>query len=154
MIRFAKERDIPKILDLLLQVCLVHHRARPDIFNVGTKYNEGELREIFRDEKRPILVSVNEEDEVLGYCFCILQEHKGDNVLTDIKTLYIDDLCVDENIRGGGIGRALYEAARELAQKLGCHNVTLNVWRGNDGAEKFYEKLGLRPQKTCMEEIL
>ncbi len=154
MIRFAKEKDIAKILDLLLQVCLVHHRARPDIFNVGTKYNEGELREILRDENRPILVSVNEEDEVLGYCFCILQEHRGDNVLTDIKTLYIDDLCVDENIRGGGIGRALYEAARDLAGELGCHNVTLNVWRGNDGAEKFYEKLGLRPQKTCMEEIL
>lgn len=154
MIRFAKEKDIPKILDLLRQVDLVHHNGRPDIFKVGTKYTSEEIKELLADKSRPILVSVNEADEVMGYCFCIFEEVRNNSVLADRKTLYIDDLCVDEALRGRHIGRELYEAALSFAKETGCYNVTLNVWSCNPSAERFYEKLGMRPQKTYMETIL
>ena len=154
MIRFAIEKDIPKILDLLLQVCLVHHSGRPDIFKVGTKYDEKELKTMLADKERPILVSTDENDNVLGYCFCVFQQHKDNNVLTDIKTLYIDDLCVDEGLRGKHVGSELYEAALELAKENGCYNLTLNVWSCNPSAMRFYEKQGLVPQKIYMEKIL
>ena len=65
MIRMAVEKDIPKIGDLLLQVDLVHHNGRPDIFQIGRKYSDEELMKLLQDKQRPILVSVNEEDEVL-----------------------------------------------------------------------------------------
>ena len=154
MIRRALEKDIPKIIDLLMQVCLVHHKGRADIFKVGTKYSEEELKALIKDENRPILVNVDENDEVLGYCFCIYQQHIDDSILTDIKTLYIDDLCVDENIRGKHIGKELYDAATKLARESGCYNLTLNVWSCNTSALRFYEKMGLVPQKTYMEKIL
>ena len=154
MIRQAKEKDIPKISDLLLQVCLVHHSGRPDIFKVGRKYSEAQLLTLLQDESRPILVYADESDEVLGYCFCIYQQQKGNSVLTDIKTLFIDDLCVDEKRRGEHIGRALYEAAVALAKESGCYNLTLNVWSCNPSALRFYEALGLTPQKIGMELIL
>lgn len=154
MIRFAKERDIPKISDLLSQVCLVHHKGRPDIFKVGRKYSECELKDIIKDENRPILVSTDEDDNVLGYCFCIYQQHRDSSVMTDIKTLYIDDLCVDENLRGKHIGRELYKAAVALARDSGCYNLTLNVWSCNASALRFYEAMGLVPQKIGMELVL
>ena len=154
MIRFAVDKDIPKMMDLLAQVCLVHHNGRPDIFNIGTKYSAEQLTELLRDKNRPILVSVDDNDNVMGYCFCIFQQHVGDNILTDIKTLYIDDLCVDENLRGKHIGRELYEAAVRFAKESGCYNLTLNVWSCNPTALKFYEKQGLVPQKIAMEKIL
>lgn len=154
MIRMAKEKDIPKIEDLLSQVCLVHHNGRPDIFKVGRKYSTEELKELLKDEIRPILVSTDEKDEVMGYCFGILQQHKDNSVLTDIKTFYIDDLCVDESLRGKHIGKELYEAAVRLAKELGCYNLTLNVWSCNPSAMKFYEAMGLLPQKIYMEKIL
>ena len=154
MIRFAIEKDIPKIIDLLKQVCLVHHKDRPDIFKVGTKYSAEELKSILKDETRPILVSVDEYDNVQGYCFCIYQQHVNNSVLTDIKTLYIDDLCVDETLRGKHIGKELYESAVELAKDAGCYNLTLNVWSCNQSALKFYDSLGLLPQKIGMELIL
>lgn len=154
MIRFAKEKDIPKIGELLNQVCLVHHNGRPDIFKVGRKYSDEELKVLLKDESRPILVSVDEKDEVLGYCFCIYQRHTGNSVLTDIKTLYIDDLCVDENLRGRHIGKELYEAAKKLAKDTECYNLTLNVWSCNPSALRFYEAMGLVPQKICMELVL
>ena len=154
MIRRALEKDIPKIIDLLMQVCLVHHNGRSDVFKVGTKYSEEELKALIKDGNRPIIVNVDENDEVLGYCFCIYQQHLDDSILTDIKTLYIDDLCVDENVRGKHIGKELYDAATKLARESGCYNLTLNVWSCNTNALRFYEKMGLLPQKTYMEMIL
>ena len=154
MIRFAEEKDIPKIGDLLSQVCLVHHNGRPDIFKVGRKYSDEELKELLKDGDRPILVAVDERDAVLGYCFCIYQRHEENSVLTDIKTLYIDDLCVDEGLRGRHVGKELYEAAVKLAKDTECYNVTLNVWSCNPSALRFYEAMGLVPQKICMELVL
>ena len=154
MIRRAMEKDIPKIEDLLSQVCLVHHNGRPDIFNIGRKYSAEELKEILRDEQRPILVAVDEDDAVMGYCFCIFQQHVGHSVLTDIKTLYIDDLCVDETLRGKHVGKELYAAAVAFARENGCYNLTLNVWSCNESAMRFYEAQGLVPQKVGMELVL
>jgi ribosomal protein S18 acetylase RimI-like enzyme len=154
MISQAIEKDIPKIGDLLSQVCLVHHKGRPDIFKNGRKYSDEELRLLVNDASRPILVYTDEGDEVLGYCFCIYQQHTESSVMTDIKTLYIDDLCVDESLRGRHIGSELYKAAIELARKSGCYNLTLNVWSCNTSALRFYEAQGLLPQKIGMELIL
>ena len=154
MIRFATEKDIPKIMDLLSQVDLVHHNGRPDIFKIGTKYSDDELKVLLADKERPILVAVDENDSVMGYCFCIFEQHINNSVLTDIKTLYIDDLCVDEKLRGKHIGRQLYDAALKLAKENGCYNLTLNVWSCNQSAMRFYESLGLKPQKIGMETII
>ena len=154
MIRRAVPKDIPKMMDLLRQVDLVHHNGRPDVFHIGTKYSEEELAQMLPDDTRPILVCADEEDRVMGYCFCIFQQHVGHSVLTDIKTLYIDDLCVDESLRGKHVGRALYDAAVALAKESGCYNLTLNVWSCNPSAMRFYEKCGMVPQKICMEQIL
>lgn len=154
MIRLAIEKDIPKLLDLLSQVDMVHHKGRPDIFKIGTKYSADELKALLKDEKRPILVCVDENANVMGYCFCVFQQHINNSVLTDIKTLYIDDLCVDEKLRGKHIGRQIYEAAVRLAKENDCYNLTLNVWSCNQSAMRFYESLGLKPQKIGMETIL
>ena len=153
-IRFAHEKDIPKLGDLLRQVCLVHHNGRPDIFNVGRKYTDEELVELLKDAARPVLVAVDETDTVLGYCFCVYQQPADGGALKPNKTLYIDDLCVDENLRGQHIGRHLYDAAVAMAKENGCYNLTLNVWSCNPSALKFYERMGLVPQKICLEKLL
>ena len=153
-IRFAAERDIPGMIELLKQVGQVHHEIRPDLFRAGAqKYGEAELKALLADPNRPILLA-EIEGKVAGYAFCILQETKNDPVLCDRKVLYIDDLCVDENLRGKGIATALYQRVLEYAKSQGCHSVTLNVWCGNDSAMAFYDKCGMKPQKIGMETVL
>ncbi len=154
IIRRAVTNDMPKINDLLHQVLNVHHEGRPDIFKGNAKkYTDLELVEIIADDDRPIFVADN-DGEVVGYAFCIFHQHLNNNILTDIKTLYIDDLCVDETKRGLHIGSTLYDHVLKFAKESGCYNVTLNVWSCNQSALKFYEKLGLKPQKIGMEKIL
>ncbi|MBQ7900520.1 MAG: GNAT family N-acetyltransferase [Clostridia bacterium] len=155
MIRRAQKSDMEGINNLLNQVLMVHHKGRPDLFKANCKkYTDEELADIISDDLKPIFVAVDENNYVMGYAFCIFQQHINDNILTDIRTLYIDDLCVDENIRGKHIGKSLYTYVVDFARKNGCYNVTLNVWSLNEGAMKFYEKCGLVPQKVGMEVIL
>ena len=154
-IRRATDKDMNGLNKLLMQVLMVHHNGRPDLFKPNAKkYTDEELKEIIRDATTPIFVGVDENDEVLGYAFCRFIQHIDNNILTDIKTLYIDDLCVEEDKRGMHIGKQLYEYVLGFAKESGCYNVTLNVWSCNESAMKFYEKCGLVPQKVGMEVIL
>ena len=154
-IRRAQSRDIPGIAKLLLQVAQVHADGRPDLFmSGGTKYTNDELEAIIADDRRPIFVAVDDDDAVLGYAFCVYEDYTSDTVRTHIKTLYIDDLCVDESCRRQHIGKQLYDFVHAYAKDSGCYNLTLNVWALNDGAMKFYERCGLKPQKTTLETIL
>lgn len=153
MIRKAETKDIKGIIDLLYQVDAVHHGIRPDLFKGNTpKYNEQALEAILSDGSKPIFVF--DEGKILGHAFCQITEIKNHRLLQDIKTLYIDDICVDEATRGKHIGKALYEYVRDYAKSIGCYNITLNVWEGNDSAYSFYKNMGMKIQKTGMETIL
>ena len=152
-IRRATLTDIDGINKLLYEVHKVHSDKRPDLFNVGSKkYTNEELAKIIVDDNRPIFVYVD-NDDILGYAFCVFIKNNS-NSLTDILTLYIDDLCVDENARGKKVGTSLYNYVLQFAKDAGCYNVTLNVWACNNSALKFYEKCGLSVQKIGMEKIL
>ncbi|MBR6763906.1 MAG: GNAT family N-acetyltransferase [Clostridia bacterium] len=153
-IRFAKPDDVPGILKLLRQVGRVHHEGRPDIFRSNAqKYGPSQVLTLMRQTDTPIFVAV-EDGTVLGYCFCQMHTYFQDPVINDFTTCYIDDLCVDENCRGRHIGSALYEAVCRYAKGRKCRSVTLNVWSCNESAMKFYQSLGLKPQKVGMEAIL
>ena len=153
MIRKARKEDILRIIALLHQVNMVHHVIRPDLFKPHTtKYNEQELEVMLDDDSKPIFVY--DDGMVLGYAFCQVTEVRDHQLLEDIKTLYIDDICVDENARGRHIGKALYEYVRDYAKSIGCNNITLNVWEGNEPALHFYRNMGMQVQKTTMEVIL
>ena len=153
-IRFAQAKDVTGILALLRQVGRVHHEGRPDIFRANAqKYGASQILAMLESSATPIFVAV-EEDTVLGYGFCMFKKPELDPVINDHTELYSADLCVDENRRKEGIGKAIYEEILRYAQMRRCYNVTLNVWSCNPGAQKFYESLGMKPQKVGMEVIL
>ena len=154
MIRRAQAGDLAGIRSLLFQVNQIHADGRPDLFKAGgIKYTDEELLAIFQDDLRPVFVA-EEDGAVLGYAFCILEETRETTSLRPIRTLYLDDLCVDEQVRGRHIGSLLYERVLQAARDLGCGRVTLHAWNFNQKAFGFYEKLGLTPLVTTMEQRL
>lgn len=109
------------------------------------------MRELLKNEEKPIYVAVDEADVCVGYAFCQLQEQPVSNNMVPFKSFYIDDLCVDQEVRGQHIGERLFEYVKNEAKQLGCYEVTLNVWTGNTSAERFYERMGMRTKKREME---
>ena len=154
-IRRAEEKDIKEIMRLLVQVNDVHAGGRPDIFIKGlTKYDEKGLREILSNSLTPVFAAVSADGSMAGYCFCVVEDHSVYSNLRPIKTLYIDDLCVDEKTRGQHVGQQIFEYVKEFAKTNGFYNITLNVWACNPGAERFYEAMGMEKMKTVMETIV
>ena len=154
-IRKAQEKDISRIIELLGQVLQIHAEIRPDIFIPDTtKYTEQELAALLKDEKKPFYVAVNEEDVCMGYAFCQMKEQPFSNNMVQFQSLFIDDLCVDRFARGQHIGESLFDYVKQEAKRMGCYEVTLNVWAGNTSAEKFYEKMGMKTKERQLEYIL
>ena len=154
-IRKAESRDIPKLSELLSEVLELHAKIRPDIFISGsTKYTASELADILANDKTPVFVAVDENDTVRGYVFCQIKRQPFSTNMKDFKTLFIDDLCIDESCRGAHIGTKLFDFALGYAKEEGCYDLTLNVWEGNDGARAFYEKMGMFVKETQMEILV
>lgn len=154
-IRRANVGDIPGINSLLGQVLLVHHIGRPDLFKeIGQKYTTEKLIEIINDDNNPVWVCVDENGTVLGHCFCQIKENPDRPSTHAYKTIYIDDLCVNEANRGQSIGKSLYNYVKEYAAANGFYNVTLHAWECNPNAVAFYKALGLKIQQYTMEEIV
>jgi len=155
IIRKANASDYKGVERLLVEVNNLHQKLRPDIFiENAVKYDEKKFDEIISNESTPVFVAVNDEGNVLGHLFCSVRDYVQVNVYKDFKSLFIDDLCIEESARGQGVGKALYEFAIGYAREIGCYDVTLNVWEGNNSARAFYEKMGMFPKETQMEYIL
>lgn len=154
-IRRAEIKDSDRINELLFQVAEIHANGRPDIFKTATKkYSDQELIKIIGNDDSPIFVATDENDYVLGYAFCVFEITKDNLLLQDRKTLYIDDICVDESHRGKHIGKMLYDYVLCFAKENEFDNITLNVWAFNEGACKFYENCGMTPLKITMEKSI
>lgn len=154
-IRKAEKKDINKITELLREVLELHAAIRPDIFVSGTtKYTESELAAIIENKKTPVFVAEGDDGEVKGYAFCQIKDPPFSTNMRKVKSLFIDDLCVDENCRGSHVGQTLFSFVKEFAKNAGCYDITLNVWAGNDNAVRFYDKMGMFVKETQMELIL
>ena len=150
-IRRAEEKDIEGIRKLLYQVNQVHADGRPDLFKSGgIKYTEDELKEIISDRTRPVFVD-DEDEIILGYAFIWYEQTKESTSTYAAKSMYIDDLCVDETARGKSVGKQLFEFLKEEAKREACDRITLHVWECNPNAYGFYEHLGMKPLYTKME---
>ncbi len=148
-IRKAEEGDINGILKLLRQSLDYHTGIRPDIFtNVKTKYTVEDLKRMIRSRLSPIYVAVD-DSSILGYVFCEAREVEWSD--GDKMSFFIDDLCVDESVRNQGIGTALIEFVKDEAERRNFHEITLEVYVGNNEAMKLYLGIGMRPRRTIME---
>ncbi len=154
-IRMARYDDIPALQDLLQQILVVHHEARPDLFeSSGSKYTDQELKKLMDNPQTPIFVYEDETERLLGHLFLSIKQPENHGALKPVKTLFIEDLCVHSQARGQRIGDQLFTFAKNYAQETDCYNLTLNVWNDNTGALRFYQRQGMQPQETTMEMIL
>lgn len=153
LVRLTNVNDIKEIDKLLYQVHKIHSDLRPDLYKQGAKkYSDEELINILNNDKYKVFV-VTLFNHVVGYAFTIIKEVESES-LCHVKTLYIDDLCVDESIRGLHLGRTLYDYVIKYAKDNDFYNVTLNVLATNKNALEFYKHIGLVEQKIVMEKIL
>ena len=149
-IRNAQIDDVNMVSELMLQVAKIHSSARRDIFkekNIEEIKNEVNNR---MNNKENILIA-EENNSIFGVIIYKIKEVREHKNLKDRTVLWIDELVVDENIRGKGIGKSLFLEVNKIAKENNCNAVELNCWNFNRQAIKFYEKCGMNTQRLIME---
>ncbi len=153
IIRRAKEEDIADIMRLLGQILNLHAKLRPDIFVPNmSKFREEDVIRKISDDDKPIFVA-ELDGRVVGYAFTEIKVYSED-FHQKIREMKVDDLCVDESMRGKRIGEEMFAFLKEEAKRLGCYGIWLNVWEGNEAAKNFYKKQGMKIKSYQMEWIL
>jgi ribosomal protein S18 acetylase RimI-like enzyme len=151
-IRKAEKKQAAQIVGLLEYIFALHKKGRPDVFadTDSPKYTEEDVCRLIDDENYRI-ISAEEDGRVVGYMIAELVDGSKHPHMRSVKTLYIDDICVDEAYAHKGVGTALFEEAKRIGKELGCVRIDLNVWAFNEGAIKFYEKMGMTVSSMRME---
>jgi len=93
-----------------------------------------------RDDYRVRLAVVNEH--AVGFVICCILPNSP--VYRTRWIGYINDLCVTRNMRGHGIGELLVEDSVEWLRNNGADSVEVYVARANDGAQRFWRRVGGR----------
>lgn len=147
----AQKQDIDQILKLLQQVLNVHAEIRPDIFiKDTTKCTKEELEMMLDSPSHPIFV-YKENGQVLAHLFLEIQQFHSPNRYSK-KELFIEDLCVDENARGKGIGKKCLAFAEQFAKENHCDRICLHAWHGNQKAMDLYMNTGYQIQQYTLEK--
>lgn len=152
-IRQAQPGDYAEALRLIRQVHDMHYKHLSYIYNDI----EPLPRERFYDDIASpdmLMLMAFEGGTAVGICE-IEFKHTGSNpVMRKRLVAYINDICVDEQARGRGIGRALYERARSEARARECDSIELMVWGFNKNAFNFYKAMGMDVRSYVMQERL
>lgn len=150
-IRKMMEEDYDQVDKLMGQVHELHLKNRPDLYtDVEHVYSLREYQDMIQNDG-VISILAEENNKVLGICFVSMRSR---TCMVKRLTAYMDDLCVDQEYRGRGIGKQLFRYAEFLAKEKGAERLDLMVWAFNDHAKAFYESLGLKPQRYIYEKQL
>lgn len=138
MIRLAVEKDASRILSLLELILQLHKSLYPKRFdNISSKYNLDDVIDLIFSRR----IWVYEYDGmVVGY---IIGWAEGD-------VYFVDDLMVDPEYRRRGIGGMLLDYISDMAIRLGCNEIQLDVWLENESAIEFYVDGGFEVLKYRM----
>ena len=147
-IRPATLADSAAVEAIMAQVHSLHVAWRPDIYEM--------VDELYPRERMVEGISARElyvaklNDQIVGYVSLKIRnyDHPG---LVKRKVMVVDEICVEETLRGNGIGMAMMEDVRALAKAFRCTDLQLNVYPQNDDAVGFYQKCGLMIQSLTMQ---
>jgi ribosomal protein S18 acetylase RimI-like enzyme len=152
-IRPAIAADYPELDELYAQVDAYHHEGAPYSFApVATPARTLELIQASIHDPNQDLFVAQIEDRTVGLLRIAYRERQLPFVPKFIAI--VEEIIVDRDHRGTGIGRQLMVLADQIAFDRGAVEVRLDVLEFNTSAYGFYESLGFEPYSRWMRKEL
>ena len=146
-IRECTIADMEDINRLLLQSNAIHTAGAPEFFALQERAFPDERYLTLLDADDTLMLCAENDGHAVGFCEVKLFSASG---MVQMKNAHIENIVVDEDCRGQGIGHALMAEAEARAAAWGAKQLNLMCWEFNGGARRLYESLGLRAQRTIM----
>lgn len=151
MLELAQNSDRDIVNQLAREVHALHVAWRPDIFRMPDElFSEERFQELIQE--RQIYVA-KLDSLVIGYVVLKMREVDRPSMVWR-KILLLDEICVEETLRGHGIGKQMMEDIHALAKAFGCTDLQLGVYPQNDAAVAFYQKCGFAIRSIDMQKKL
>ena len=150
-VRRADREELERVNELRKMVNEIHVNGRPDVFRPGFC---DELRqhvyEKYDADNSDVLVVIL-DDAICGFAIVEYIERLQSPYNNARKFYHIEEFGVDESARRKGIASALIDFMKEDALRRGYKKIELDMWEFNDGALSFYENVGFRTYRRCMD---
>jgi ribosomal protein S18 acetylase RimI-like enzyme len=151
-IRKASRGDLETLSRLNVHVQQLHAEAHPDLFKMptGDDFAVSFFTSLIDDSN--IFIYLAEEAAPIGYIVLRVMRRSENAFMHPWHFVYIDQICVEPDYQGKGIGKALIEEAEKLAVLMDLDFVGLDSWDFNTEAHEFfytqgYETFNLRMKK-------
>jgi len=128
-IRECRHEDFDGVFPLLRQLwpeCAIDPEKMRDIY-----------RQLLEAATSYVLCALS-DGHITGFCDFYVR----DSLWQQGKLAYVDELVVDESMRGRGTGAALLEQAAGTARDLGCSRIELDSAFHRTDAHRFYDNQG------------
>ena len=135
-IRRAVAGDEGEILRLI--VALATYERQPEAVRAT---EESLAATLFGEDPRVFANLAERDGRVVGFALWFLTY----STWTALPSLYVEDIFVEGECRGLGVGRRLFEVLGEEARARGCGRIDWAVLDWNEPAMAFYRRLGARP---------
>ncbi|MGL4236892.1 GNAT family N-acetyltransferase [Tabrizicola sp.] len=140
-VRRATPGDVAIVARLNAHVQGWHATRYPDVFFPNP--DPAGLLAFFTDRLAdPACTVFLTGDPPVGYALCQLQTREANAFSPPIRRLLIDHVAVAPEARRLGHGRALLQAARDLARDLKADEILLDTWEANHDAHAFFRSEG------------
>ena len=159
-IRVAKDHDIEHILAFSRKLCdfnRANHDARCtyDDYSLVAEAVTQKMRETFQNRDKNTLFLIAETGETpIGYVFARIYEEAPTNDNGTGKVGLLDELFLDEQARGLGLGQCLMDEVMEWFKSNDIRRVKLHAYSWNIGAKAVYEKNGFKEYAVSYEKFI
>lgn len=141
-IKIVKTEDAILLAELNKDVQELHHEIEPEIFKPYSKENMEKLfDELLQDENVSAYLAYYNGD-VAGYVLLTRKEQDENYFRKSYLVLNVDQICVDGEFKGKGIGKALVDFAKDYARKLKISRIEMNYWTRNNNSGEFFRSQG------------
>ncbi len=119
-----------------------YQRLTPQLSSSSPAPTAGELAEIIRSDSATVLIAEDDKGDILGSMTLVLFR-----IPTGVRA-WIEDVVVDTEARGMGIGQALNEYAIQMAEQAGAKTIDLTSRPSREAANRLYQRLGFVARET------
>ena len=119
-----------------------YQRLTPQLSSSSPAPTAAELAEIIRSDSATVLIAEDDKGDILGSMTLVLFR-----IPTGVRA-WIEDVVVDTEARGMGIGQALNEYAIQMAEQAGAKTIDLTSRPSREAANRLYQRLGFVARET------
>lgn len=139
--------------DALFRLNELHHQAEPDYFKPAAEISGHKNLAAYIDTNDAFAFIAEQHSMPIGFAVGEIRELNSP-ISKTITMGSIEEIYIEERLRGTGAGKMLYTAIEDHCRGRGATDLLTEVWGFNESALSFYAARGLTTHVHWLRKTL